>query len=148
MIAEFREATRDDVPAVLDLLRDDVLGAGREGGNVDYFGAFDAMQKEGNNRLIVGVLGDKIVATYQLTLISGLSLRATRRAQLESVRVSSQLRGSGLGQQLIADAEQRAQAAGCRLMQLTMNTSRTDAHRFYEANGFSPTHVGFKRNLG
>ena len=44
MIAEFREATRDDVPAVLDLLRDDVLGAGREGGNVDYFGAFDAIK--------------------------------------------------------------------------------------------------------
>ena len=146
MIATFRKANRDDVPAVIALLQDDVLGAAREGG-VDYLAAFDAMQAEGNNTLIVAEADGSIVATYQLTFISGLSLRATRRAQLESVRVASDLRGHGLGAQLIADAERRARAAGCRLMQLTMNTSRTDAHRFYVANGFTASHTGFKRDL-
>ena len=48
---------------------------------------------------------------------------------------------------MLADAETRARAAGCRLMQLTMNAGRSDAKRFYERMGFTPSHVGFKRAL-
>lgn len=32
-------------------------------------------------------------------------------------------------------------------MQLTSNTSRTDAHRFYEKLGYAPSHIGFKKPL-
>jgi len=72
---------------------------------------------------------------------------ATRRAQIESVRVAGHLRGQGIGHALIADAEARACAAGCRLMQLTMHASRADTHRFYETLGFAPSHIRFKRDL-
>ena len=148
MTVVFREAARQDVPAVLELLQDDSLGARREGADLQaYFDAFDAMQAEGGNILIVGERAGIVAATYQLTFISGLSLRAARRAQIESVRVSGGLRGHGIGRLMLQDAEARAQKAGCSLMQLTMNTSRTDAHRFYEANGFVPSHVGFKKPM-
>lgn len=145
----FRDATRADVPAVIALLVDDVLGQSREDTDPGrYLTAFDAMQSEGGNTLIVGEDQDgAIVATYQLTFISGLSLRAARRAQIESVRVASALRGRGIGEAMFADAEARARAAGCSLMQLTMNASRTDSHRFYKRLGFQPTHTGFKRVL-
>ncbi len=146
---QFREATRDDVPAIVALLADDVLGASRELADLDaYFAAFDAMQSEGGNTLIVGEdARGALVATYQLTFISGLSLAAARRAQVESVRVASRLRGQGIGETMFADADKRARAAGCTLMQLTMNSTRTSAHRFYESLGFQPTHTGFKREL-
>ena len=148
MSVAFREATRADVPAVLALLEDDHLGAAREGADLQrYFAAFDAMAAEGGNRLIVGERVGVVVATYQLTFIAGLSLRATRRAQVESVRVASDLRGGGIGAVMLADAEARARAAGCGLIQLTMNTSRKDAWRFYERIGFEPSHVGFKKSL-
>lgn len=144
----FREATRADVPAVVALLSDDALGATREGADITpYNAAFDAMQAEGGNTLIVGEEAGRIVATYQLTFISGLSLRASRRAQVESVRVATDRRGGGIGAAMFADAEARARAAGCRLMQLTMNAARTDARRFYERLGFTPSHIGFKRDL-
>ncbi|WP_347311482.1 GNAT family N-acetyltransferase [Defluviimonas sp. SAOS-178_SWC] len=144
----FREATRDDVRAVLALLTDDALGAAREGTDLaPYLAAFDAMKAEGGNTLIVGEKDGRIVATYQLTLISGLSLRASRRAQVESVRVATDMRGQGIGEAMFADAEARARAAGCRLMQLTMNATRRDARRFYERLGFTPSHIGFKRDL-
>ena len=145
----FRPARRDDVPAIIAMLQDDMLGQGREGADpAHYLAAFDAMQAEGGNTLIVGVDADDMpIATYQLTLISGLSLRASRRAQIESVRVASSHRGQGLGAAMIRDAQQRARAAGCNLMQLTMNKSRANAHRFYEGMGFTGTHIGFKRNL-
>ncbi len=144
----FRDATRADVPAVVALLTDDALGATREGDDLaPYLAAFEAMRAEGGNTLVVGEEEGRIVATYQLTFISGLSLRASRRAQVESVRVATNLRGQRIGEAMFADAEARARAAGCRLMQLTMNATRHDARRFYERLGFTPSHIGFKRDL-
>ncbi len=149
MTIRFREGRRADVPAVVALMADDILGKGRETAGMDhYLAAFDAMQQEGGNRLIVGEdAAGAVVATYQLTFISGLSLSATRRAQIEGVRVAGHLRGQGVGAVMFADAEARARAAGCGLIQLTMNKSRTDSHRFYERLGFIPSHIGFKRYL-
>ena len=48
---------------------------------------------------------------------------------------------------MFADVERRARGAGCGLIQLTMNKSRTDSHRFYERLGFTASHIGFKRYL-
>ena len=148
MTATFRPARRTDVPAIVELLRDDSLGAQRESADMaPYLAAFDAMTTEGGNSLIVAQDDERVVATYQLTLISGLSLRAARRAKIESVRVASDLRGHGLGRAMFADAEMRARAAGCTLIQLTMNAGRTDSAKFYASLGFLPSHIGFKRSL-
>ncbi len=149
MRLSFRAARIGDVPQVLALLSDDSLGRTREVDDLDHYeAAFTQMQAEGANHLIVGETPEgEIVATYQITFIQGLSLAATRRAQVESVRVSSALRGHGLGQQMFDDVEARARDAGCKLIQLTMNSTRKDAHRFYTGLGFEPTHTGFKRAL-
>ncbi len=144
----FREATEADLPSVLALMTDDTLGAQREGADHQaYVAAFRAMQKEASNVLIVGERDDRIVATYQLTIITGLSLRAARRAQIETVRVASDLRGQKIGEAMVADAKTRARKAGCTLLQLTMNKSRTDTARFYERLGFTPSHIGYKCDL-
>ena len=144
----FRDASLADVPEIVALLRDDTLGNQREGSDLSqYQEAFRRMQGEGNNTLVVGELAGRIIATYQLTIISGLSLRAARRAQIESVRVAGDVRGLKIGEAMISDAEMRARAVGCRLMQLTMNKTRTDSARFYERLGFTPSHIGYKRDL-
>jgi GNAT superfamily N-acetyltransferase len=41
----------------------------------------------------------------------------------------------------------RCRARGCRLVQLTTDRSRPDAHRFYETLGFIASHVGYKLAL-
>ncbi|SFA86788.1 Ribosomal protein S18 acetylase RimI [Poseidonocella pacifica] len=144
----FRDARREDVPAIVAMLADDTLGKTREARDIAlYYAAFDQMADEGFNTVIVGEIQNRLVATYQLTFISGLSLRAARRAQIESVRVASGERGKNFGRALLADAEARARAAGCQLLQLTSNQSRDDALRFYEANGFEASHIGFKKTL-
>ena len=149
MRLSFRPAQRADVPAVLRLMVDDDLGQTREEPDIALDEqAFDQIQTEGGNQVIVGETADgQIAATYQITFITGLSLRAARRAQVETVRVASAMRGQGLGQQMFADVEVRARAAGCHLVQLTMNTGRRDAHRFYTDLGFEPSHTGFKLYL-
>jgi len=145
----FREACREDVPDIRTLMSDDVLGRTRETRDEDaYLVAFDSIASEPQNHIIVGVRSDgRIVATYQITFISGLSLGAARRAQVETVRVAGDSRGQGIGQEMFSDVERRARAAGCHLIQLTMNASRQDAHRFYESLGFAASHTGFKKDL-
>lgn len=144
----WRAARRDDVPAVVALLADDGLGQGRDGDDLSgYLAAFERMQAEGGNLLIVGEAQGRVVACYQITMISGLSLMAARRAQVESVRVAADLRGAGLGAALMMDAEARARAGGCTLIQLTSNRARERAHGFYARLGYEPTHLGFKKPL-
>ena len=148
MTVQFRPAHREEVPAVVALLADDMLGRTREGTDMQpYLAAFDAMQAQGGNLLVVGLLNDRIVACYQIVFIPGVSAAGVCRAQIEGVRVASDMRGRGIGAQLIADAETRARAAGCVQMQLTTNQSRLDAHRFYDRLGFTPSHIGYKKTL-
>ncbi len=145
----FRRARRADVPAIVGLLADDMLGQGRERTDMaPYLAAFDAIGQEGGNQVIVAVDGaGAVLATYQITFISGLSISAARRAQVESVRVARGMRGQGVGKAMFDDVETRARAAGCSLIQLTMNAERKDSRKFYEALGFSASHIGFKRAL-
>jgi GNAT superfamily N-acetyltransferase len=145
----FRDATEADLESVVALLAEDRLGQGRERPDdmAPYAAAFAQIAADPNNALVVGEIEGRIVATYQITLIPNVSLRATKRAQIEGVRVSADLRGQGVGAALISDAEARARAHGATLLQLTMNAERSDSHRFYVANGFAPSHVGFKKPL-
>lgn len=80
----------------------------------------------------------------QLTFIPGLSRRGGERLQIEAVRVSPAMRGRGVGRQMISWAIERARARGCRLVQLTSDKVRLEAHRFYGSLGFTASHEGFK----
>lgn len=146
-----REAERHDLAAVVRLLADDALGAQRELVRDPvapvYLQAFDEMGEQPGNDLLVAVLDEEVIGCLQLTIISGLSRRGVRRAQIEGVRVSSNYRGERVGEQLLLEALARARAAGCGLVQLTSDVSRLDARRFYERFGFKATHIGMKLTL-
>ncbi|KAB2348409.1 GNAT family N-acetyltransferase [Actinomadura rudentiformis] len=146
----FRAATRDDVPEIVRLLADDPLGATREtpGDLPDaYWKAFDAIEHDPNNTLIVAVIGDAIAGTLQLTYIPGLTYTGGERAQIEGVRVASEQRGHGVGQAMIGWAIDQARARGCRVVQLTTDRQRPDSIRFYQKIGFRPSHMGMKFHL-
>ncbi|WP_433331762.1 N-acetyltransferase family protein [Spirillospora sp. CA-294931] len=147
----FREATRDDLPAIVRLLADDPLGAIRESaGSVipdAYFSAFDAIEKDANNTVIVAEIDGTIAGTMQLTYIPGLTYTGGERAQIEGVRVAAEHRGGGVGQALIGWAIDQARARGCRVVQLTTDRQRPASIRFYQKIGFRPSHMGMKFHL-
>ena len=91
--------------------------------------------------------GASLVATFQLSFLPGLSRRGSWRAQLEAVRVGTELRGQGVGAVLVEWAIDESRRRGCSLMQLTTDKSRSDAHRFYERLGFAASHEGMKLAL-
>ena len=144
-----RGARREDVPAIVRLLADDVLGAKREQATEPlpqaYWDAYNAIATQGVNELMVAETDDEVVGCLQLTVIPGLSRMGLIRGQIEGVRVSSTHRGRRIGELLVAAATDRARELGCGVIQLTTDKSRVDAHRFYERLGFEATHIGMKR---
>ncbi len=142
-------AARADLPALVDLLRDDPLGATREGADLaTYDAAFTAIDRDPAH-LLVCVRDDvgRVAATLQLTWVPGLARGGATRLQVEGVRVAEHARGTGLGRALFAWAHDLGRRRGARLAQLTSDRTRTDAHRFYEGLGYRPSHTGFKRDL-
>ncbi|MEU6271188.1 GNAT family N-acetyltransferase [Streptomyces populi] len=146
---EIRAAVADDVPAIVAMLADDPLGARRESPDdlTPYLTALQRLSGDPNQHLVVAVREGRVIGTLQLTLIPGLSRRGATRSVIEAVRVHADERGSGLGTQLIEWAIAESRRQDCRLVQLTSDASRTDAHRFYERLGFEASHIGFKLSL-
>ncbi|HAT85894.1 MAG TPA: GNAT family N-acetyltransferase [Rhizobiales bacterium] len=145
-----RLARREDVPAIVALLADDMLGKGREDASdlERYYAAFDAMDVEATNNLyVVETDALPVAGTFQLIYMQGLSLGACKRAEIEAVRVHADLRGQGMGTRMFDWAIEKARADGCRLFQLTTNKTRDDGQRFYDQLGFEASHVGYKMKL-
>lgn len=144
-----REAKAEDLPAILAMLAEDTIPADRETDPADprYRTAFDAIAADPNQLLVAAEVDGRVVGTLQLSFLPGLSFRGAWRGQIEAVRIASDARGQGYGEQLIAWAVERCRERDCLLVQLTSSNSRTDAHRFYERLGWAKSHVGFKRKL-
>ncbi|MEO3863570.1 GNAT family N-acetyltransferase [Acrocarpospora sp. B8E8] len=146
----FRPARREDVPLVVGLLNDDAIARSR-GVAPDigpgHWAAFDAIDADPSNELVVAEIDGEVVGTFQLTFIPGLSRNGGERAQIEAVRVAEPYRNQGIGRAMVAWSIDRAKRRGCALVQLTSDKRRTEAHRFYGALGFTASHEGFKLQL-
>ncbi|HEY8977985.1 MAG TPA: GNAT family N-acetyltransferase [Streptomyces sp.] len=144
-----RAAAIDDLPAIVALLADDPLGAQRESPDdlTPYLAAFERLERDPHQRLVVAVREGQVVGTLQLTIVLGLSRKGSTRSIIEAVRVRADERGTGLGTRFIEWAIEESRREGCQLVQLTSDVSRVDAHRFYERLGFVASHVGFKLAL-
>ena len=142
-------AQAQDVPQLVALLADDVLGRERESADLGpYEQAFEQIDQD-ENQLLLAVRDEpgQIVATMQLTLLPSLSRGGATRLQIEAVRVAASTRGSGLGTALFEWAHQWGRERGARLAQLTTDAARTDAQRFYDRLGYTPSHIGLKLTL-
>ncbi len=130
------------------MLTDDFLGAQRERFEnplpESYVKAFEEIEADKNNKLIVAETGGEIVGTLHITFMPSVSFQGGKRATVESVRVEAKYRGKGIGKQLMLWAIERAMAENCVALQLMTNNDRADAHRFYENLGFKSSHLGMK----
>lgn len=144
----FRTATKDDLKAIVAMLADDDIGENRETALPDeYLHAFEAMESEHYNKVIVAELDDAIAGCLQLVFVPGLSRGGAKRAIIESVRVKSVLRGQNVGTALMKEAIRLAREGGCKLVQLDSDNRRSRAHLFYRRLGFVQSHIGFKKDL-
>jgi ribosomal protein S18 acetylase RimI-like enzyme len=141
-----RRARRDDVTEIIAMLADDHLGRARERLEEplpeSYFNAFARLDADPNIQLVVAEESGTVVGCLQLCILPGLSSQGASRGLIEDVRVASNRRSRGIGEQLVQWAISEARARQCKLVELLTHHSRVDAQRFYERLGFSKSHVG------
>ena len=134
---------------MVDLMRDDPVGAARDGllGAVDlapFRAAFEAISANPSALLVVGEVDGLVVGMAQLTVLQSLGRGGARRGEIESVRVAADWQRRGVGSAILGWVCAEARRRGCVLAQLTSDKRRADAIRFYEAIGFRATHEGLK----
>ena len=146
-----RDARRDEVPLIVAMLVDDILGSTRDTVADPlpqaYYHAFDAIAASPDNRLLVAELNGEAVGTLHVTFIPSMGRVGATKMLVEEVRVVGPRRGTGIGRAMMAAAIALARARRCRSVELASHRTRTDAHRFYAGLGFVASHVGMKLAL-
>jgi len=147
----YRKATLDDIQAIVDLLLEDELGKTREQhiGELDlcYIDAFQKIDTDPNQFLMLVVMGNKIVGTCHLTIMPSLTFKGSTRMQIEAVRIAKEYRGHNIGTWMMNAAIEYGKANGASIIQLTTNKKRHRAKQFYEGLGFIASHEGMKLHL-
>ncbi|EGE60517.1 UNVERIFIED_ORG: GNAT superfamily N-acetyltransferase [Rhizobium esperanzae] len=145
-----RQARKDDLPALVAIFAADALGGHGDTDPeafADYARAFTAIETSPNQMLYVAEVSGEVVGTFQTMMTTSLTGRGSSAMIIEAVQTRSDMRGQGIGARMIEFAIAEAKGRGVRLVQLTSNAIRKDAHRFYERLGFKPSHLGFKMAL-
>ena len=92
-----RLAARHDLKEIVQLLLDDTLAGVHElpgdsaagGLSESYLCAWRQIEASDENEILVAIDPPQVIAVLQLTFIPSLTLRGSRRAQIEGVRVAS-----------------------------------------------------------
>jgi N-acetylglutamate synthase-like GNAT family acetyltransferase len=145
----FRKAKQNDLLAVLRLLAQDELGSQREIFYPNeiapcYNTAFEEIDIDPNQALMVVENSNKIIGTCHLTFMPSLTFQGSKRMNIEAVRIDQAFRNQGIGEWMIQQSIKLAKERGCKIIQLTTNKKRSQAKKFYEKIGFQATHEGMK----
>lgn len=145
----FRKSTISDLPKIVEMLRNDILGRDRESAD-DFFNykkAFAEISADKNNFLAVVEFENQIIGTCHLTIMSSLTLMGSKRMNIEAVRIDEKFSGQGIGSWMIKKAIEFAKERGVKIIQLTTNKKRTRVHEFYKRLGFEASHEGMKMKI-
>jgi GNAT superfamily N-acetyltransferase len=143
-----RDASDRDIGRIAELLDLGSLAEGKEA-PLDlrpYLADLAEIRRQPGGVLVAEWEG-RVIGVCQLIVFRHIQSHGGLCAEIESVHVHRDQRGHGVGNILMEAAIERARQLGCYRVQLTSNLARPDAHRFYAALGFSPSHRGFKLAL-
>lgn len=138
-----REANANDIDQVMGLYAQPAFDNGQVLSSAEAQAVFARFARYPNYRLFVACHGERVVGSYALLVMDNLGHRGTPSAVVEDVVVAADQQGHGVGRLMMAHAVAEARTAGCYKLALSSNLRRTDAHRFYEALGFTRHGVSF-----
>ena len=138
---KLRDAKLSDVPRLVELIHE----LGHEISEKQVRKNFEALRKSGETPLLATL--DKAVVG-----MCGLGRRVVihRPAPLGRITalvVSKDARGHGIGRKLVEAAEEWMRKKGCRLVEVTSNDRRAEAHAFYRHMGYERTSIRFFKKL-
>jgi predicted N-acetyltransferase YhbS len=104
-----------------------------------------AMQAEGR-LVLVAELDGEVVGCLSTSVMRVLH-RPAPLGRISMMVVDEALRGRGIGAALVRAAEKALAERGCRLVEVTSNLRRAEAHRFYERLGYERTSVRLAKEI-
>lgn len=131
-----RDATEDDLPAVLRILAESGIDGGESFTPEEAREHFARIRQRPGFRLLVAEVDGEIAGTYVLQILEKLGKRGTPAGIVEDVAVAPARQGQGIGRAMTEHAREASRAAGCYKLALSSNLRREDAHRFYDSLGF------------
>ncbi|MDA8333634.1 MAG: GNAT family N-acetyltransferase [Peptococcaceae bacterium] len=144
-----RPAVRADAPAIFALYRElegvyDPAGHGPEPGEEALW---DNVAADPRQQILVAERAGRITGSLTVVIVPNLGHRGRPWAAVENVVVARELRGQGVGTELMRRAGAIARANNCYKLTLTSNINRPEAHRFYGNLGWRRTHAGYSVEL-
>lgn len=106
-----------------------------------------AIQDEPGQQVFVADRHGCLVGLLALDIRYYLPLGAPT-CRITALAVAEGEQRQGVGRMLLREAEQRARQAGAARIELTSAASRSDAHDFYRACGYSDGALRFLKRLG
>lgn len=137
------KATEADIDAILALqtqiYRTDKIADGAKT-------ALEKQLKDETCDILVAKINNQVIATSVLYYV-GVAIRSSQYALLEGLVVDKSQRGKGVGTEFFKKCIETAKAKGCYKIIFTSGSDRTDAHKFYEKNGFTKWGLEFRMDL-
>jgi GNAT superfamily N-acetyltransferase len=97
---------------------------------------FHTIMKSQDHNLFVARNGDQQVVGWVHVGKEMSSLLADDRADIGALVVDTKVRSQGIGASLMKTAEKWASERNLKLMRVRSNMKRSDAHRFYQRQGY------------
>lgn len=142
-VCELRHATFEDIDDVYALMCE--LKQAEFDKDAFYTG-FAANLQDPHLHYQLALQGSEVVGIISLHLQFHLH-HANWIGEIQELVVMPCARGSGVGSQLLSWAEETARETGAEMTELSTSTRRLDAHRFYQREGYAPSHIRFTKAL-
>jgi GNAT superfamily N-acetyltransferase len=141
---ECREASREDLPAILALHAEPDMYDGEQLSLQQAQQLFDRMAAYPHNRLYLAELDGVAVGTFALLVMDSLGHAGAPVAVVEDVVVATDARRRGVGKAMMQFAMQLSAQKGCYKLMLSSHLGRTEAHVFYDGLGFERHGYSFR----
>lgn len=144
MEIKIREIVVNDYSEVV-FLWNDVLGI-RNVNDENFRLTMDEMNKDGNYKTFVAILENDVVGF--ITIVQALSIGIpVGYLHIQALAVKKELQQSGIGTKLLRHTENYAKEVGISSIILCSGFKRTDAHAFYERNGYDKDSYCFDKSI-
>jgi len=95
-----------------------------------------SLENDPSNYLIVAESAAKILGTAFITICRDVMYTNQPFALVENIVVTSSARSKGIGKALMAKVKAICKEQKCTKIMLLSNANRTEAHKFFEQNGY------------
>ncbi|HEX5512993.1 MAG TPA: GNAT family N-acetyltransferase [Gammaproteobacteria bacterium] len=142
--ATCREATKADLPAVLQLYAQPDLDDGKVLSLSEAEAIFERMARYPDYKVYVAVSQAQIVGTFALLIMDNLGHCGAPSGVVEDVAVDPDWQSQGIGKRMMLHALELCREKGCYKVVLSSNLKSERAHTFYQSLGFERHGYSFR----